>query len=560
MKRLAGRLLTHLNPMTLVPKMKRLGLLTAFTISLVLFASNQSVEATEVSTITFADQIAPIIHSKCSNCHRSGQPGPLELLEYVDVKERGQTIQAVINDRYMPPWKPVNQGVDFAHDRRLSKQEIKWINQWVEQGMPSGNLSKVNTPTYSSDWSLGTPDLVLKMSGRFEVPASGKDIYRSFVFPAALPEDKWVKAIELRPTARSAVHHALFYVDTSGEARRRDGEDGKAGLSGMSFLRNGRSGIRGNIGSRFGRQREKDNTSGVLIRGLGGYIPGSMPNKLPGDLAMALPKGGDIVMQTHFHPSGKVEWEEAELALYFADKPPSRQLVPIQLPPLFGRFAGIDVAAGDDDFEITQSYVLPVDVEAIQIGGHAHYICREMELHAVLPDGEKIDLLTIDDWDLDWQDQYQFDQPISLPAGTKLDARIRYDNSAENPENPYSPPKRIQWGRESTDEMGSVTLQVVAKNEADRPTLQKSTRTLLVEATKKQIGNRLGQAGQSIRTAIQSGFIKRLDQNGDGQLQEDEVPERYRQRAFRADLDKNKILDESELKLIEQFLNRGGSK
>lgn len=492
------------------------------------------------SPITYATHIAPIIHQKCTICHREGQPGPFPLLSFEDVRDRSETIQAVVHDQYMPPWKPVNEGVEYSNDRRLTNREQQLLDDWIKGGTLPGNLQAVKVPEFPSGWSLGKPDLVIKMNGRFEVPASGRDIYRSFVFPAALPEDKWVKAIELRPTARGAVHHALFFIDTSGEARRQDGRDGKAGISGMSFLRPSGQG-----------------RSGGASRGLGGYVPGAMPNKLPGDLAMLLPKGGDIVMQTHFHPSGKPESEQAEIALYFADKPPSRQLVPIQLPPLFGRFAGLDVAPGERDFEISKSFTLPVDVEAIGIGGHAHYICREMEMKATLPDGDVIELLTIDDWDLDWQDQYQFKQPISLPAGTRLDARLLYDNSADNPENPHSPPKRITWGRESTDEMGSLTLQVVADTKAETVQLTRATRMLLTGSLAGRAGQRLGQLRGITGKQIDDRLIKALDKNADGKLQKSEVPERNRDRIFQfADRDQDGVLDEQEIQQVMKFLQK----
>lgn len=510
------------------------------------------VVAAEHKSVTFAKHIAPVIHSKCTNCHREGQPGPFELMTYKDVRNRAETIQAVVHDKYMPPWKPVSDDVEYANDRRLTPEEQKLIDAWVDAGMPPGDLKSIKPPKYSSGWALGEPDLVLKMNGRFAVPASGPDVYRSFVFPVAFKEDKWVKAVELRPAARGAVHHALFFVDTSGEARKRDGEDGKTGVSGMSFLRPGRQN---------GSQRGSQGSFGVS--GLGGYVPGAMPNKLPGDLAMLLPKGGDIVMQTHFHPSGKPEWEQAELALYFADKPPSKELVAIQLPPLFGRFSGLDVPAGEKDYAISQSFRLPVDVEAVQIGGHAHYICREMELHATLPDGEKLDLLTIDDWDLDWQDQYQYSNPISLPAGTKLDARLLYDNSADNPKNPHSPPKRIQWGRESTDEMGSLTLQVVAVRNSDTPILQRATRELLVSSARNGIANRAGQIRGNARNGlgrmlVSDRAIQAMDRNKDGKIEESEVPERLRERVFDyADKDRNGVIDQDEIKQAKSALGGG---
>lgn len=500
-----------------------------------------TVSAEEPPQVTFARHIAPIVHAKCTLCHRKGQPGPFELVSFDDVRTRGATIQAVIQDNYMPPWKPVNTGVQYANDRRLTPRERQLFQDWIAGGMLPGDLSSVKPPEFASGWSLGEPDLILKMQGRFEVPAAGPDIYRSFVFHAALAEDKWVKAIELRPTARGAVHHALFFVDSSGEARRQDGRDGRAGLSGMSFLRQGNS-------------RGSANAFGV--RGLGGYVPGAMPNKLPGDLAMLLPKGSDIVMQTHFHPSGKPEWEQAELALYFAKRPPSRQIVPIQLPPLFGRFAGIDVAAGNADFEIAQSFTLPVAVEAVQVGGHAHYICREMELRATLPQGRRIDVLTIDDWDLDWQDQYQFQQPLELPAGTRLDVRLKYDNSADNPENPFSPPRRITWGRESTDEMGSVTLLVVAKDPGDHAELEQAARKLLTDSVRAGVAGGVDQIRGNMRGWAANGrLVRLLDRNGDGQLQESEVPQRLWRRVFdSADRNKDGVIDREEIKRAQEAL------
>lgn len=493
--------------------------------------------------VTFARDIAPVIHKKCTICHREGQPGPFELLSFEDVSSRAKTIQAVVHDQYMPPWKLVNDNIEFSNDRRLTPAEKQMLDQWIAGGTLAGDLDSIKAPNYPSGWSLGKPDLVLKMNGRFEVPASGPDVYRSFVFPIDLPEDKWVKAIELRPTARGAVHHALFFVDTSGQARQQDGKDGKPGLSGMSFLRQSGSGQSG---------------SRSATRGLGAYVPGSMPNKLPGDLALLLPKGADIVMQTHFHPSGKAEYEQAELALYLADKPPSRNLVQIQLPPLFGRLAGLDVPAGKKDYEISQSMTLPVDVEAIGIRGHAHYICREMEMKATLPDGKIIELLTINDWDLDWQDNYQFKEPLQLPAGTRLDARLLYDNSEDNPENPHSPPRRIKWGRESTDEMGSITLQVVATQNSGHQKLTQATRTLIVDASKKYFTGASGRLRDRLPKSSTDGqLIKSLDQNSDGKLQKSEVPERVRDRVFRfADKNGDDELDKDELDKVLPFIQR----
>lgn len=497
----------------------------------------------EANEITFSEHVAPIVHSRCTICHRQGQSGPFQLLTFEEVRDRAATIQAVVHDDYMPPWKPVNTDVHFSNDRRLTPQERKLLDKWVAGGMPAGDLETIDPPTFPGGWSLGEPDLVLKMERSFQVPAAGPDIYRSFVFPTNLTEDRWVKAVEVRPSARGVVHHALFFIDQTQAARRDDGQDGQPGFTGMKFLRAG--GLK-----RIGQ------LSNLM---LSAYVPGAMPNRLPGDLAVRLPGNSDIVMQTHFHPSGKKESEQTEIAIYFADRAPSRQLTAIQLPPMFGRFSGLDVPAGQSDYEIGQSFTLPVGVEAIAVTGHAHYICREMEMLATLPEGRVITLLKIDDWDLDWQDQYQFADPVPLPAGTRIDARIVYDNSADNPENPFSPPERIRWGRESTDEMGSVTLRVVAQDEDELPQLQLATREMFKDLIRQTPNGLLNTrfAGMIGKPTFQKTMLAFLDRNKDGSLQASEFPERARRQfMIFADTDNNDVVDQKELSIALKQLER----
>lgn len=489
---------------------------------------------------TFNADIAPIIHENCSSCHRPQQSGPFPLLSYRDVKRRSATIEEVLIDRYMPPWKPVNEGVHFANDRRLSESEIELFTRWVEADCPEGDPEKPpEMPTFPSGWYLGEPDLVVTMNGRFEVPADGPDIYRSFVFPLDLPEDKWVKAVELRPTAKSSVHHALFFIDRKKNARAMDGRDGKAGLAGMGFLRGQSERGTDPAGSAF-------NGAG----GLGGHVPGATPAKLPGDLAMFLPAGSDVVMQTHFHPSGKKEVEQAELALYFTDQEPEKRLVPIQIPPAFGRTMGIDVPAGEKNYLIEDHFRLPVPVEGVVVGGHAHYICKEMKMTATLPDGKSLVLLEIDDWDLDWQDRYQFEKPVDLPAGTVLSTRLVYDNSATNPENPFDPPRRIKWGRESTDEMGSVTLTVVPKEKSDAGKLHEAIKRHLRDSGRAAVERTLRDRRETLN-------VTHYDTNKDGKIQAQEIPTRSRQTILqRFDKDGNKIIEAEELPPLRKFLMR----
>lgn len=497
--------------------------------------------------VTFNKDVAPIIYEHCASCHHVGQAGPFELMNYKDVQRHSETIRVVVESKYMPPWKPVDTGIQFSNHRQLLPEQSATLLKWIEQGCIEGDGNAPKPPAFPDGWSLGKPDLVVKMDRAFSVPADGPDLYRSFVLPVNLPEDKWIKAMELRPTARNVVHHALFFVADSSSLRNRVEKDGQPGFRGMNFMR-GSEFLSGGTGGGADR----------LSRGLGGYVPGAVPNLLPGDLARFLPKGSDIVMQTHFHPSGKAEQEQAELAIYFADVAPSHMLVPIQLPPLFGAGAGIDVPAGEANYIVTDDLTLPIDVRGIEIGGHAHYICKKIRLDATLPNGQSLCLLKIDDWDLDWQDQYLFRTPIDLPKGTKLSTTIVYDNSKENPENPFSPPQRIAWGRESTDEMGSVTLLVVAKDESQREELER----LVSQRNRKAIAGRIRNQSSGLSALgggklEQLGLLRMLDRNSDKKLQLSEVPERFRDRLFEFfDNNGDDVLEESEIQNGRQAIQK----
>jgi len=466
--------------------------------------------------VTFNGQIAPLIHQNCTSCHRPGEAGPFELISYEDVSKKAKTIQRVMNERYMPPWHPADGAIKYEHNRRLSDDQIALFTAWVDAGKPQGEGPTPEPPKFTEGWQLGETDMIVSMKEAYPLPAEGQDIYRNFAIPLQLPEDKWVKAIELRPSARSAVHHSLFFLDDTGTAVEADGKDGKPGFKGMGFRRSG---------------------------SLGGYVPGATAQFLPGDLALPLPKGTDLVLATHFHLTGKAEMEKSTIGIYFADAPPSKTLVPIQVPAAFGRGAKIDIPAGESNYKVTDSFTIPVDVDAISIGGHAHYICQNMLMTATKPDGSTMELLRIEDWDLNWQDRYFFAETIHLPAGTVVKTDLVYDNSTDNPDNPFSPPQRIRWGHESTDEMGSITLMVTPTKNSDLAQLSRAVKAEMIQVA--------GAALRDVRgagTFAMGQRIQQLDTNGDGSLEGDELPKLFRNRLLEGfDTNQDGKLDRAEI-------------
>lgn len=400
-------------------------------------------------TVTYNEQIAPIIYANCTKCHRTGQVAPFTLTSYEDVKQHARTIVSVTQSHYMPPWKPEPAYAPYRDERRLTAAQIALIAQWVSSGMELGDPALAPpVPQFPDEWQLGTPDLILEMPAAFSVPATGPDIYRNFVIPTNLTQDRYIRAIELKPTARAVVHHSLFFADTTGNARAADGKDGQPGFPG------------------FGSIFTIGDPATALNGGLGGWVPGTTPEFLPDGITLALPKASDFLMQTHFHPNGIAQTEKTVIGLYFGPKP-ARELTQVQVPAFFGIRANIDIPAGESSYKVRGSFTLPVDVDAVSVWAHAHYLAKEARLTATLPSGEVRMLFWIREWDFNWQDQYLFKDLLPLPAGTRLDGELIYNNSTGNIRNPNSPPKRVKWGENSTDEMGSLLLNVVPKTAAD---------------------------------------------------------------------------------------------
>lgn len=422
---------------------------------------------------TFADDVAPIVFTNCAPCHRPGEATPFTLLSYEDVRQRGRFIAAVTGSRYMPPWHADSEMGEFRDDRRLNEDEIRIIQDWVAAGMPEGEPARTPAPPqFTPGWQLGEPDLVVRMAEPFQIPEDGPDLFRNFAIPLDVAEDRWVSAVEFRPSG-NASHHALFFLDQTGGALRMDAEDPGPGFDGMDFLGDsaGGGGGRGLLQALLGRGGAGRGRGGTgttaTVSALGGWAVGGSPAELPEGTARRLPAGSDLVLQMHFHPTGRPETEQARVGIYFADGAPRRTLVPLQMPPLFGAFAGIDIPAGESRYVISDSFTLPIDVEVLGGGAHAHYLSTDMTMTATLPDGAVHDLLAIPDWDFNWQERYYFTDPIRLPSGTRIDVEIAYDNTADNPVNPFDPPQRVTFGRESTDEMGSMTLEFLAVRERD---------------------------------------------------------------------------------------------
>jgi cytochrome c-type biogenesis protein CcmH/NrfG len=398
-----------------------------------------------IARTTFDKEVAPILYNRCASCHRQGQSGPFPLLTYSDAVNRAKEIVDVTTRRYMPPWLPESSPKEFLGDRRLTDAEIRVFQSWFDDGTPEGVASDLpSPPQWTQDWQLGTPDLILEMPRSYVLAPDGRDVYRNFAIPTALKDRRYVRAIEFRPDNPRIVHHAFIKVDYQGNGRKLDGGDGQAGFGGMSPP----EGVK--------------MPTGYFLS----WQPGKTASFEPPGFGWTLDPGLDLVLQTHLKPTGKNENLRAKIGIYFTKTPPTTAAFTFVLGSL-----NIDIPAGDPAYTITDDFVLPVEADVLAVLPHTHYLGKILEGFATLPDGSVRTMLRIPNWNFAWQGDYRYAQPVHLPAGSKLQMRYLFDNSAANPGNPNRPPKPVQYGPQSSDEMAELWFQIRLRDAADQDKL-----------------------------------------------------------------------------------------
>jgi len=365
---------------------------------------------------TYSHDIAPILRARCEACHRPGQVGPFALQSYDDAKGHAKTIASVLQDGIMPPWKADARfdGV-FANQRKILPAEKELVLRWIAGGMQRGNTADDPKPaTWPEGWSIGTPDLVLQpeidaRDGKplppegYAVPREGVVEYQHFTIKTRYPQDRWIRALEVKPGAPDVVHHVLVAIQAP----------------------NGRI----------------DERSYLAV-----YVPGDTPSVYPAGYAKRLPAGATLVFQVHYTPNGKERRDRSSLAIVFAKEAPEFEVVTdsvinetFEIPP------------GAENHEVRASRVLKDDSGLVALFPHMHKRGKDFRFVAHLPDGGERELL-LSHYDFNWQESYLWADPQFLPAGTKLECIGHFDNSKKNPNNP-DPSVTVRWGQQTFEEM-----------------------------------------------------------------------------------------------------------
>lgn len=385
---------------------------------------------------TYSKEVSRLLRERCESCHREGGSAPFALSSYEDVKSRARSIRGAVESGVMPPWKP-EPGVNaFRDSLALTAGEKETLFAWLDAGAPEGDQADLPEPAAPvGPWPLGEPNAILAMPKPFEIPG-GRDTYRCFSIPFETPGPRWVSAMQIAPGNRDAVHHVLLFLDASGASAALDGKDGKPGYD------------------CFGGPGEG------VDEVLGAWAPGFRARHLPDGIGIAVPSAGRIVMQVHYHPHhhagahqhGAAEADQTKVGLYFTQQPPKEELFYVGIEN--DRFA---IPAGEKSFEVVAEETIPafVSLDALVIGPHMHLLGRsiKVEKFAPPPSTESEVLISIKDWDFNWQNFYTFEKRVTLGGSDRLRLTCTYDNSSGNPRNPSHPPKLVTYGEETTDEM-----------------------------------------------------------------------------------------------------------
>ncbi len=399
--------------------------------------------------VTYYRDVLPILQKHCQTCHRPGDVGPFSLMTYKQAVNWASDIVTFTQTRQMPPWKPTG-GVKFANARSLTQQEIDILATWEKNGCPEGNPQEAPPPLkIPAGWRLGEPDLILTVPEDFHIGPAGKDEFRCFVLPTGLTEDKFVVAYEVKPGNAAVVHHTLNYFDATGKGRKLEQQERERKKSPDEQDRGPGYSVAMGIG--FLPSPADAPRPGIPpVGSLGGWAPGQLPTQFPEGSGILLPKEADVILQVHYHRTGKPETDRTRIGLYFAKKPVEKAWNTLVIT---GMTPFSFIPAGKADHVEKGSGWLSDDAMIYSVMPHMHLLGKSVKI-TMTPPGEPTQLLLeIAQWDYNWQESYWLEKPILAKAGTRFDIEAVFDNSSKNPNNPRNPPKTVTFGEETTDEM-----------------------------------------------------------------------------------------------------------
>jgi len=398
--------------------------------------------------VNFYEHIAPIIYKNCTPCHQPNKSGPFNLITYEDVAKRAKFIGKVTETRYMPPFPADRKFQAYLNERGLTVGEITKIKLWIEGGMKEGVLKSTVDIGQSTALDLVKPDLVLKMNKPYPISSENLEDFRFFSLPSNTPKDEYITAIGFTAGNKKIVHHSRLMVDTTNKIRAIDG-----------------------LSETDPKVYEFQKTA-LKEEFLYGWVPGNDKINFPKGTGVKLNANSDFLLNMHYAPSPVPDTDQSEIQLFFAKEKIEREVRNFTLRENDISNKPFLIKSGQKaTFFISKK--IDKSMSLISVMPHMHLIGKTFRAFVVTPEGEVVNLVKIDNWEFNWQMTYQFKKLLKVPAGSTFIVEGTYDNTAENPENPYSPPRDIGYGWGTKDEMFNLVLYYLDYKEGDENVEQK---------------------------------------------------------------------------------------
>jgi hypothetical protein len=392
---------------------------------------------------TFSKDVAPILYKNCVNCHRPGEMAPMSLMTYELARPYAKSIRARVELGAMPPWHAEAPQGTFLNERRLSAAEKQTLIQWAANGAPEGDPKDLpQPPVFPAGWTIGTPDAIVAMPQPFDVPASGTIAYKYFQVPTNFTEDKWIRALEIRPGVRSVVHHVLVFASEPGGAPRQQpfvqrNDGGRGALIAPEVAEALAAAVRGRV------------QNATAMRGplIATTAPGTNAQVFEAGSALRIKAGSVLTLQVHYTATGKAEKDRTSVGFIFAREAPKQEV-------RSASFVNLQLAIPPraNDYRLDAQIEFTQDTHITALFPHTHLRGKSWEYRLTYPDGREDVVLSVPHYDFNWQTYYQFAKPLAAPKGSRLVAIAHYDNSANNKSNP-NPNAEVRWGDQTWEEM-----------------------------------------------------------------------------------------------------------
>lgn len=439
---------------------------------------------------TYYGRIAKIVQDRCIECHRPGGVAPFSLETYNDVKSRAPMIKYAVEKGIMPPWFAAKGTGPWKNDKSLSEAEKADLFAWIDGGTPEGDPNEAPAPKkFSSAWSIGEPDKIVRIAKPIPVKATGVMAYQNVTVPMGLDEDTWVQKLEVRPSARQVVHHVLIFLREKGAEGRNDpGEE----ISGF----------------------------------FAAYVPGTSTLIYPDGYGKKIPAGASLRFQIHYTPNGTATQDQTELGLVFSKVPVTQEVHTIGIANLL-----LNIPPGASRHPVSAQIPVPYDVKVLSLIPHMHVRGAGARYDVIKPDGSRSTLLDVPNYDFNWQLAYDFREPRAIAKGSRVEFTAWYDNSDKNPANP-DPTKTVRWGLQTYDEMHLGYVEYIVPGAKPGEPLPRMRRgfggaNAIVEAVFKQLDKNADGFVTSEEAGNAWNRLKAADENGDGKLSLDEAMKQF---------------------------------